>query len=60
VVMGVVEAPHQVQKYVSEGKQRSLVLLHQAIRGLEEAIADETRSSAPTEGAWLARTVDIR
>ncbi|MCF3947340.1 TIR domain-containing protein [Acidiphilium iwatense] len=34
------DSPHEVQQYYTEGKHRSLLLLRQAVRGLEEEIAD--------------------
>jgi predicted nucleotide-binding protein len=32
---------HEARQYLAEGKQEALVLLHQAIRGLEEEIAEQ-------------------
>jgi uncharacterized protein (TIGR02391 family) len=35
------DAPHEVQQYLNEGKQRALALLKQAVRGLEELVGDD-------------------
>lgn len=39
------DSPHEVQQYYTEGKHRSLLLLRQAVRGLEEEIADTNEIS---------------
>ena len=44
---------HEAQQYLADGKQKSLVLLRQAIRGLEEEIAD--RGSVNTAGIRTRR-----
>jgi predicted nucleotide-binding protein len=38
---------HRARQYLAEGKQRSLVLLHQAISWLEEEIADREQYASP-------------
>jgi predicted nucleotide-binding protein len=36
--------PHEVQDLLAEGKQKSVLLLRQAVRGLEEEIAEQERA----------------
>ncbi len=42
-----VQDAYEAQQSVTDGKQKSLVLLHRAIQGLEEDIADRERVSDP-------------
>jgi hypothetical protein len=44
---------HEVYRYLAEGKQRSILLLKQAVRGLEEEIGDRAEL-APAPGAESA------
>jgi predicted nucleotide-binding protein len=46
VLGGAPASPYEVQKYLSDGKQKSLLLLRQAIRGLEEEIVDQQQHTA--------------
>jgi hypothetical protein len=43
---------HEARQYVTEGKQRSISLLQQAVRGLEEEIGDREglATGAPNDG----------
>jgi predicted nucleotide-binding protein len=42
-------SPQEVHEYYTVGKQRSLLLLRQAIRGLEEEIADREHLPTPSQ-----------
>src|SRR5260370_25717852 len=39
---------HEARKYLAEGKQESLTLMRQAIRSLEEEIAEQAHIEQPT------------
>lgn len=48
VILGKLASPREAQGYVAEGKRGSIALLRQAVRGLEEEIAEQTQMAQPT------------
>lgn len=49
--------PFEVQQYLSEGKEKALLLLRQAVRGLEEEIAEQEHISVQTNSPIVAPTL---
>jgi hypothetical protein len=45
-------------QYLAEGKQQSLALLRQAVRTLEEEIAEQQQFATPTSTASIQRTLE--
>jgi predicted nucleotide-binding protein len=47
-IIGKRHSPHEVQQYLTDGKKASILTLQQAIRGLEEEIAEQAHISVQT------------
>jgi predicted nucleotide-binding protein len=52
-------SPYEVRKYLADGKQKSLLQLRQAVRGLEEEIADRVQHVASVQPREIAPQRDL-
>jgi predicted nucleotide-binding protein len=50
------DPPYKIQEWLREGKARSLALLNQAVKGLEEDLADAGETSSPSISAQARST----
>lgn len=58
-VGGRPDLPFDVQRYYAKGKQRSLLLLQQAVQGLEEDIADREHLASPSSSQSVIQHRDV-
>lgn len=57
VIMNHKSPPFEVQQYLSEGKEKALLLLRQAVRGLKEEIAEQEHISVQANSPIVAPTL---
>lgn len=57
--IGGYDSPSDVLQFYTEGKQRSLLLLRQAVKGLEEEIADREHLASLTAAAETVKQPDL-
>jgi predicted nucleotide-binding protein len=53
------DSPYEVRKYLTDGKQKSLLQLRQAVRGLEEEIADRVQHVSSAQSRETAPQRDL-